>query len=72
MIVPECNEFVQYQGLEFLKLNTFFTEHNDQDKSASSSVTNKSPPIRKIFVGNLSRRVSNDVICFFFHMKSQC
>ena len=34
--------------------------------SASSSVTDKSPPIRKIFVGNISRRVSNDVIYFLF------
>jgi hypothetical protein len=32
--------------------------------SASSSVTNKSPPIRKIFVGNLNGKVSNDIIYF--------
>jgi hypothetical protein len=63
MFVPECNKFIHYKRLEFLK-QYYFPEHNDQDKSASSSVTNKSPPIRKIFVGNLSGRVSNNVIYF--------
>lgn len=33
-------------------------EHNDQDRSVPSSVNNKSPPIRKIFVANLSGRTS--------------
>jgi hypothetical protein len=42
-----------------------FSENDDQNNnSVASSVNSESPPIRKIFVGNLSDRVSNTVTLF--------
>jgi hypothetical protein len=44
-----------------------FSENDGQNNnSVASSVNRKSPPIRKIFVGNLSDSVSNTVTLFIF------
>jgi hypothetical protein len=39
----------------------FIPEHDDQNNSVTGLVNNEGPPIRKIFVGNLSDRVSSIV-----------
>jgi hypothetical protein len=56
--------------VESLKLNIyiyFFSEVDEQsNNSVPSSVNRESPPVRKIFVGNLSDRVSNTVIYYLF------
>jgi hypothetical protein len=43
-----------------------FSENDDSDSSAPSLINSESPPIRKIFVGNISDRVSNSVIYYLF------